>query len=227
MRGATLFPGDETYDFYAAAASGLWGTLKLEGMPDDPQLVWYDMENTGGETVPFERTPGLPAYVYPGEDPIEGAIANALAADERATQYLTEPGYVTIPCPVILKTDMIDDTHAKVYGAFWILNYVKRGERLINISGGEYPAVIQMEKKDGEWQITAMEEAGNGDDYTADIERFAEGDQELEEKYFAAGDLGAAEQQDIRTRFIREYVEANSIGVTAYQDYGWDPVQLQ
>jgi len=220
-----LIPGEKTTE--KEASSGLWGTLKPEGTPEDLQLVWYDMENTEGETVTFETAPALPPYAYTGADPIEGAIANALAADERASLYLTEPGYVTIPCPIILKTDMADETHARVYGDFWILNYVKRGERLINISGGEYPAVIQMEKKDGEWRVTAMEEAGDGDDYTADIERFAEGDQELEEKYFAAADLGAAEQQDIRTRFIREYAEANNIGVTAYQDYGWDPIPLQ
>ena len=139
---------------------------------------------------------------------------------------LTEPGYVTIPCPIIHKTDMIDDTHAKVYGSFWILNYVRRGETLFNISGGEYPAVIMLENADGRWQVTAMEEAGDGEDYVEDIERFADGDQELADQYFAGADLGAEANQAIRTQFIKAYVEANGLNITAYQDYGWEPVEL-
>lgn len=169
---------------------------------------------------------GLPAYAYSGDDPIEGAVANALAADERALQYLTEPGFVTIPCPIIHKTEMTDETHAKVYGSFWILNYAERDGILENISGGEYPAVLTLENEDGEWRITAAEEAGDGEDYTADIRRFADGDRDLEERYFAGADLGSAENRAIRTKFIKAYVEANGLEITAYQDYGWDPVPL-
>ena len=42
-------------------ASGLWGTLRFAGTADNLQLEWYDMENSNGETVVFERTPALPA----------------------------------------------------------------------------------------------------------------------------------------------------------------------
>lgn len=182
------------------------------------------------KTVSEDETAGavyeLPAYVYTGDDPIEGAIANALAADERAENYLREPGCVTIPCPIIHRTEMIDETHAKVYGSFWILNYVKKDTILENISGGEYPVIAALEKTDGEWRMTAMEEAGDGDDYAEGIARFADGDKELEDMYFAAADLMAEENQEIRTRFIKAYVEANELDITAYQDYGWDPVPL-
>ena len=44
---------------------------------------------------------GLSAYIYIGGDLIEGAIANALASNGHAEQFLTEPGCVTIPCPII------------------------------------------------------------------------------------------------------------------------------
>ena len=85
----------------------------------------------------FAEGEKLPAYSYTGEDPVEGAIAEFLATDERVEMYLTEPGFVSIPCPMLYKTEMTDDTHAKVYGTFWILNYVKKGNVLENISGGE------------------------------------------------------------------------------------------
>ena len=175
----------------------------------------------------FAEGEQLPAYNYTGEDPVEGAIAEFLATDERVEMYLTEPGFVSIPCPMLYKTEMTDDTHAKVYGTFWILNYVKKGDVLENISGGEYPAIITLEKTDDEWKVTSMEEAGDGEDYAADIRRFADGDQELEDQYFAGADLSTEANQAVRTRFIKAYVEANGLDVTAYKDSGWDPVGLK
>lgn len=189
--------------------------------------IWNEEDEAGFITYPVAEEAGLPAYAYTGEDPMEGAIANMLASVSRAEQYLTEPGYVTIPCPIIHKTEMTDDTHAKVYGTFWILNYVRKGDVLECISGGEYPAIILLENVNDEWRVTSMEEAGDGDDYSADIQRFANGDKELESKYFAASDLGTPENREIRTRFVRNYVEANGLEVTGYQDNGWEPVELK
>lgn len=71
-----------------------------------------------------------------------------------------------------------------------------------------------------------MEEAGDGEDYVEDIKRFADGDQELADQYFAGADLGTEANQAIRTWFIKAYVEANGLNITAYQDYGWEPVEL-
>ena len=210
-------PEAKSIPYYA-----IWNEADEAGFITAAVSEMQDKPETGAVT----NEPGLPAYAYSGDDPIEGAIADYLAGNERAKEYLTEPGYVTIPCPIIHKTEMIDDTHAKVYGSFWILNYVRRGETLFNISGGEYPAVIMLENADSRWQVTAMEEAGDGEDYVEDIERFADGDQELADQYFAGADLGAEANQAIRTRFIKAYVEANGLNITAYQDYGWEPVEL-
>ena len=110
---------------------------------DHLQLVWYDIMNQESESVIFEREPGLHAYAYSGDDLIEGAIANFLAADERAKGYLTEPGYVTISSPMIYKIEMIDAAHAKAYGSFWILNYIQRGDILFR----EYPVILTLEKR--------------------------------------------------------------------------------
>ena len=221
-----LIPGKETLE--KEAETELWGTLKFtEAEEGALQLEWYDMKTMNGETLAFVPAPALPAYTYTGEDPIEGAVADALAKDTRAQDYLTEMGYVTIPCPIIHKTEMTDETHATVYGSFWILNYAKHGTVLECISGGEYPGIMTLEQADGVWRVTGFEEAGDGEDYTADILRFANGDAELAEQYFAAADLGAEANQAIRTRFIQAYVDANSLPVTAYRDYGWDPVELK
>lgn len=169
-----------------------------------------------------EETEGLPAYVYTGSDPIEGTLAEMIVGSGTENYYM-EPGGVTIPCPLILKTVMDGDGRATVYANLWTFNYILQGDVLFNISGGEDPAVIRMEKADGVWKVVSMEEAGDGEDYAADIIRFANGDEELEEKYFSY----ESQMEEVRLRFIRDYVEANGLNVTAYQDYGWDPVPLK
>ena len=220
-----LIPGDETMERETAA--GLWGTLRPGGTEDSLQIVWSGMEDAENREVIFERAPALPAYSYTGDDPVEGAVANELANGSFAKMFLTEEGAVTIPCPILLKKEMTDETHAKVYGSFWVLNYVRRGEVLHCISGGEFPGIALLEKTGDEWRVTDMETAGDGEDYAADIGRFANGDAELEEKYFAAADLMAEPQEEIRTRYIREYAEACGLAVTAYKAYGWDAVPLK
>ena len=62
-----------------------------------------------------------------------------------------------------------------------------------------------------------------GDDYAKDIRRFADGDAELEEKFFSAYE----QLDEVQARYIREYAEANSLPITAYREYGSDPVPLQ
>ena len=72
-----------------------------------------------------------------------------------------------------------------------------------------------------------MEETGDGEDYAAVIERFADGDKDLTERYFAGADLRTDANQAIRTRFIKAYVETNELNIAADQDYGWVPVSLK
>ena len=221
-----LIPGETMQE--KEKVRDLQGTLSFVESGDSLQLVWQDVQNSQAEAVAFERAPGLPPYAYAEGDALEGAIANYLADSEIAKNYLTEPGYVTIPCPIIHETEIPDESHAKVYGSFWILNYVKRGDILYNISGGEHSGIVTLEKEtDGSWRVTGMEEAGDGEDYVRDIQRFSDGNEALEEKYFSGADLGTEANQAVRTRFVKAYVESNGLNIFAYQDYGWKPVPLE
>ena len=165
----------------------------------------------------------LPAYTYPGDDPIEAAVA----------EYTAEfgPGYrpagcVSIPAPIILLTEETDEAHCRVYGNFWLLNYVLNGVTLECVSGGEMPAVLTLEKVEGAWKVVAAETAGDGEDYEKDIRRFCQGNEALETAYFEDANLDSATGWNVRHRFIRDYVAANGLPVEAYQDYGWDPIPL-
>ena len=194
-----------------------------------------DKENLTGDILLIEGAPaeggkddsGLPGYEYTGEDPIEGAIADVLASEDISEQYLTEPGSVAIPCPVILKTEKTDDTHVKVIGNFWVMNYVLQDQTLKCISGGECPGIITLELEDDEWSVTDLDEVGDDEDYEAGIERVAGGDKDLIAKFYEAHDMSGDPLKSIREKYIREYVEENELDVTAYQDEGWDPVELK
>ena len=167
----------------------------------------------------------LPAYVYPGEDPIVGAVANYSA--EHASQYWDhDVACVTIPAPVIHKTVTVDDTHTDVYGSFWILKYTLEGRTLVCVSGGEEPGIMHLELADQGWTVASVETSGDGDDYTADIIRFCNGDKELEAAYFGSADAQQDPLKAVRTQFIREYVEANQLPIDSYQDPYWDAVPL-
>lgn|GEM_PF-2339360 len=209
-------------------ASDLSGRLEWLGTEEAPQLAWISWDGAGDDReIVFDRAPDLPAWTYTGSDPLTEAITAFQLSEGIGEIYLTERGCVTIPAPVILKTDRTDEDHAAVYGNFWIMNYVRRGPVLVCISGGEEPAVYHLEKEGGVWHVTDREIAGDGDDYARDIVRFCNGDRKLEAAYFSAADVMLDPLKSVRTRFIRDYVDASGLPFTAYQDPYWDPVPLE
>ena len=185
-----------------------------------------EMLNQIGNLGEDEDDEGLPSYEYAGEDPIEGAIADAMAGEEFGEQYLTEPGYVTIPCVMIFKTEQTGDT-VKVTGNFWTLNYVLEGQTLKCISGGEHPGVITLEMEDEEWLVTSLDEIGDEEDYAAGLERITGGDKDLIASFNLAHDMGEEPLKSVREKYLREYIAEAELDVTAYQDEGSDPVVLK
>ncbi len=167
----------------------------------------------------------LPEYVYPGEDPIEGAVANYIS--ENAPEYWDDSIIsVVIPAPVILKTNSVDDDHVDVYGNFWRMRYKLEGCTLICISGGAAAGIMHLEMIDQVWTVASIETAGDGTDYPKDIIRFCNGDKDLEKAYFSATDVQHDPLKTIRGNFIRDYVEANQLLIDSYQDPYWDAVPL-
>ncbi len=167
----------------------------------------------------------LPPYAYTGSDPVGAAVTEYLVrlGQER---FLPEEGVVTIPAPVLLRTEETDGEHLRVWGNFWIFNYALEGTTLECVSGGELPGIMTLEKAGDGWTVTALEEAGDGEDYDADIRRFCAGDEELLERFQSASDGDGLAVRTVRHRSILDYVAAGGLDVTAYHDYGWDPIPL-
>ena len=129
-----------------------------------------------------------------------------------------------IPSPEVLYTDDTDPEKVRVWGDFWMFSYSLEGDVLMNESGGANPGLLYLEKNGDSYQVTDFDAVGDGAQYNEDVERICS---EAPEE---AGDLVAAYtgeyDETVRKEFIRMYAEANGLSVTAYQDFGWDPVPL-
>ena len=159
-------------------------------------------------------------YSYPGDDTLLGAIQNYMAT-EYSDYYA--PADVVIPYSRIVAIDSADENDVKAYGSYWIMTYNLDGETLVNDAGGNYPGCIHM-KKEGEdgYSVISFDIVEDGSNYDESAKKIF-GDQYDSFVEMQSDDEDNAE---VRREFIYDYVSANKIPVTQYQDYGWDPVSI-
>ena len=140
--------------------------------------------------------------------------------DNYAAQY--DKTDVSIPCIMIVGTDESDPEDIRVYGDFWLLNYDLEGDTLECKSGGSYPGCIHFKKTGSGYEAAGMDEVEDGSGYTESAKK-------IFGKYydkFAKDGEDEKQREQIRAQIIANYVAANNLSITAYQDYGWDPVTL-
>ncbi|SKB89296.1 hypothetical protein SAMN06296386_10846 [Lachnospiraceae bacterium] len=161
----------------------------------------------------------LPAYEYPGPELFYSVLYKYLI-DELGQWY--EPADVCIPCPVIIHEDESNKEDIRVYGDFWIYNYDLDGDTLVNTSGGSHPGCIHLKATDEGYEVTGMDAVEDGSNYDPTAKKiFGE---YYEDFIKEIGDTEKTEK--IRAQIIANYVAANNLSITAYRDYGWDPVTL-
>ncbi len=165
-----------------------------------------------------ESQSSLPAFTYTGDDPVLAAVSAETA--NYGSSFLLEDNSVSIPVPIVLKTETVDDTHMKVYGNFWVFNYTLKDDVLDQISGGERPAIMSLEKKDEGWIITNVEECDSGADYYLDIKRFCNGDKELEEAFATSADASSPLFKEVFLKYLQDYITANNLPAKFWKEYG-------
>ncbi len=177
-------------------------------------------DETAEETADDTAQVALPPYEYPGPELFYSVLYQYLI-DEYAGQY--DKVDVTIPCPYIIAMEESDNKDIKVWGDFWINNYDLNGNTLETRSGGSYPGCIHMSMSDeGGYEVTGMEVVADGSDFEPTAKKiFGDHYQELIDS--SADEKG---REEIRAQIIANYVAANNLDITAYQDFGWDPVSL-
>lgn len=163
----------------------------------------------------------LPLYEYTGEDALLGAIGNYLVAVDLISD--TSHGTIRIPAPVLLKIDDSDKTDIKVWGNFYSYGYIQDGTKLIMEIGGECPGIMHLAKTEYGYVVTGFEGVRDGSYFTDDIRELCKGHPGLYQKMMS---ISEKKRDSIRKELIEAYVSHNNLNITAYQDYGWEPVEL-
>ena len=122
----------------------------------------------------------------------------------------------------IVNVDDSDPNNVVVYGDFWINNYNIDGDTLSCVSGGDYPGVMHVSKDGGAYTVSSFDMVADGSGFEASAKELFGDNYDAFMKVYS-DDVTRAEQ---RTATVSDYVSLNGLEVTQYQDYGWDPVQI-
>lgn len=161
----------------------------------------------------------LPAYDYPGPE-LFYTVLYKYMTDELGKNY--DPADVGIPCPIIVAEDESDKSDIKVWGNFQYYNYDLNGTTLETVSGGSYPGCIHIRDTEAGYEVTGMDVVKDGSGWDASAKEI------FGEHYdaFIEKEADSAGNEAVRAQIIANYAAANNLEITAYKDYGWDPVTL-
>ena len=165
------------------------------------------------------KSGSLPAYRYPGDDPVKAAVYNYIV-DEYAGNY--EKSDVSIPYVAEVYIDKSNEDDVQVFGEFWIDNYDLEGDTLKTASGGEYPGIIHIKKDGDTYTVTKVEVVEDGSEWTNSAKKIF--GTHFDDFIKIKDDT--ATRDKVRAQIIKEYADANDLDIKAFQDYGWDPVKL-
>ncbi len=161
----------------------------------------------------------LPAYEYPGPELFYSILYKYLA-DELSAGY--DAADVGIPSPIIIAEDESNPDDICVWGDFWYYNYKLNKDTLETVNGGSYPGCVHLKSTDDGYEVVSMEIVEDGDNFTSSAKKiFGDHYDEFMKIY---SDSEAKEK--VRAQIIANYVAANNLPITQYQDMGWDPVAL-
>ena len=212
--------GNDTYFYESGDGVTKDATLAFEAFYGElEKATVINFQPVGGAAADDSANAGLPKYEYPGPELFYSVLYQYIV-DECSKGYEIEPGMVTIPNVNIIAEDDSDKNDIKVYGDFWVFNYTLNGETLEMQSGGQYPGCIHIKTTDTGYEVISMDVVADGSDSIPSAQKIF-GD--YYDKYM---NIDRDAEEVTRGQIIANYVAANNLKITAYQDYGWDPVTL-
>ena len=161
----------------------------------------------------------LPAYTYPGPEVFYTVVYDKVL--EFAKDY--EKADVSIPVVQDVYLDESDNSDIKYYAIFEIYNYNLDGTTLMIASGGQYPGVMHSSTDEtAGYKVDSIEIVEDGSNFEPSAKRV------FGDKYdaFIEKQGNSDERQKLRAQIIANYVFANNLDITSFQDSGWDPVDL-
>ena len=208
--------------FTALTACGGGSTPAEEPAATEPETTADATTDAAAEADQTDPVNGA-AYGYTGTDPVEAAVYQYLV-ETVASNYEPPEGAVSIPVVQIIDKDVDnDDGEAEVKGDFWIYNYVIEGDTLKMVSGGAHPGKMELIQVGSGYSVKEFEPVADGGAFESSAKDI------FEEQYdqFMKINSDADAREALRAKTIADYVKANGLSVTKYQDEGWDPVELQ
>lgn len=178
-------------------------------------------ESETAKAASVEDAAGLPQYEYPDKASVLYEVNNYLISNV-ASEY--EPADVCIPVVTVTTMDDSNEADIVVYGDFYVFNYNLNGDILECVSSGDYPGAMHLKKTDTGYEVTSFDVCKDGSDHDSSArEIFGEHYDDFMKVFETVQGTSRDEQ---RKPIISEYVKSNNLSITAYQDYGWDPVKL-
>ncbi|MBR1405808.1 MAG: hypothetical protein IJ578_02595 [Bacteroidales bacterium] len=145
-------------------------------------------------------------------------------------KYLTDsiaanysPSELSIPFHNYIAVDESNPDDIKVWGDFWVDNYVQAGDTLKTVSGGNHPGLMHVRQTGEHFEVTAFDPVLDGSEFLPSARRI------FGEKYedFAKAQADDKKREQIRGEVISAYVKRKNLPVHFYQDYGWPAVALK
>ncbi|MBQ9518720.1 MAG: copper amine oxidase N-terminal domain-containing protein [Firmicutes bacterium] len=189
----------------------------------ETKTVYISPSYSGGEEdyQPVGERKSLPAYTYKGDKTYMDAICQHLIGI--AKQDYDECS-VTIPVPLIAEMDSSNPDDIKVWGGFWVLNYdLYDGSDVLQcVSGGSYPGCMHLKKQGDSYSVTKFDVAQDGTGFDSSLRKICGNDEKRYEKIVNNEERREAERKNA----VADYVKANKLKITAYQDFGGESVEI-
>lgn len=181
------------------------------------EVFFFPVEASGSDASSVSSN--LPAYDYPGPE-LFYSVVYKYVIDECGKWF--SDGEVIIPCVRELYVDESNKDDIKMYGDFQVYRYDLDGDTLMCRSGGSFPGVIHIKTDDSGYTVTKMDVVEDGSNWDKSAK-------ELFGRHyddFIKMNSDDKDREKTRAQIIANYVAANNLNITQYQDYGWDPVKL-
>ena len=189
--------------------------------PETTAAAPADMTTAAPAETPAPMTEMATTAMKPADD---SAALTAAAYDYfvmEVGQYYDKAD-VTIPSGSIIATDESNPDDIKVWANFWLFNCNVDGETLVIASGGHFPGLLHLKKTDAGYEGVSFERVDSGTGHRESAMKI------FGEHFdaFEAASSNDEETNNMNTKSIADYVKANNIAVTQYQNTAGETIPL-
>ena len=183
------------------------------------RVTYSDMGNPGVTDVRVANGRIVSYKFQEKEDDAMAAIGRYMK--EIGTQYTH--GDYCIPYCLIAGTDEENPEDIRIWGDFWVENYNQAGDTLKFVSGGSHPGCMHVKKTDNGFEVFQFDAVGDGSDFTPSAKAI------FGDRYDAFMALSSDDdaKKAARAKAILDYVDANGLDISCYQDFGWPTVRIK